>query len=46
MVGRFVEEQNVRITEQSFGKEDFDFLAAVQIAHVGIVKVGFDAEAV
>lgn len=46
VVGRLVQKKDVRITEEGFGKENFDLLSAVQVTHHGIVEIRFDAQAV
>ncbi|MNY83281.1 hypothetical protein D3C86_2259480 [compost metagenome] len=39
MVGRLIEEQNVRIAEQCLCKQDTDFLVAAQLRHFLIVQI-------
>ena len=46
MVGRLVQEQNVRIAKQGFGKKNLDLLTAVQLAHISVVEICFDTETV
>ena len=46
MVGRLVEEQDVRISEKCLCKKHFDFLAAGQVCHLSIMEFGFDSEAI
>ena len=46
VVGRLVQKKDVRITEEGFGEENFDFLSAVQVTHHGIVEFRFDAETI
>ena len=46
VVGRFVKEQNVRISEKCLCKKDFDLLASGQVSHLSVVDFGFDSESV
>ena len=46
MVGRLVEEQDVRVAEQGLSQKDFDLLRACEFFHIFIVKIGFNPKAV
>ena len=43
VVGRLVEEQDVRITEQRLREEDLDLLGALQLVHLIVVEICADA---
>ena len=46
MVGRLIEEQNIRIPEKCLGQKNFDLLASGQVSHLSVVEFGFDSESV
>ena len=46
MVGRLVEQQDVRVAEQSLGQQHLYLLGAGQRIHLGVVQVRLDAKAV
>ena len=43
VVGRLVEEQDVRITEQRLREEDLNLLGALQLVHLLVVELCADA---
>ena len=43
VVGRLVEEQDVRVTEQCLREEDLDLFGALQLVHLLIVELGANA---
>ena len=46
MVGRLVEQEDVRVSEQRLCEEDLDFLRTGQVFQIFIMKVSFDPEPV
>ena len=46
VVGRLVEQQDVRITEKSTGQKYLHFVRVRQFAHLFVVKLGVDSQAV
>ena len=46
VVGRLVQKQDVRISEQCLSKQDFDFLSTDQIFHHGVVKLRLNSETI
>ena len=46
VVGRLIEKKNIRISEQSLCKKDFDFLATGQVSHLCIMKLCINTKSV
>ena len=46
MVGRLIQKQDIRVTEQRFGKQYLDLIVTAEIAHHRVVQLGTDTETV
>ena len=46
VVGRLVQKQNIRVSEQCLSKQDFDLLGTDQVFHHGIVKLRLDSKTI
>ena len=46
MVGRLVEQKDIRVSEQRARQEDLDFLVSGQLLHQGMVLLGGDPQSV
>ena len=46
VVGRLVEKQDVRITEQCLCKQDFHLFRTVQVCHLCIMQFGRDSQTI
>ena len=46
VVGRLIEEQDVRVSKKCLSKKDFDLLASGQVCHLCVMKIGINAKSV
>src|SRR5689334_22955253 len=46
VVGGFVEEEGLGVSEESLSEKNANFLTALELAHLALVKVGGDVESI
>ena len=46
VVGRLVQKQNIRVSEQCLGKKHFDLLCTDQIFHHAVMKISLDSQTI